>query len=254
MHAELKPPITLDLADTVSVQGASVNFGRQRALDGVTLTAQSGQILGLLGPSGAGKTTLMRLILGAQHADEGWVDVLGTRVPNLGTMAHVGYMPQNDAVYPDVSGEDNLRFFGAAYGLGGEALSAGVERVLALVNLAEDRGKLVGNYSGGMRKRLSLAIALLPDPSVLVLDEPTVGIDPMLRREIWDEFRRLAASGKTLIISTHVLDEIDRCDRAALLYRGRLLYCDVVGALKSQTPTGSIEELFLDAAQEGAEQ
>lgn len=238
---------------TVHVQGASVWFGDQRVLHQVTLEANSGQILGLLGPSGAGKTTLLRLVLGALRAGEGWVDVLGTRVPNLSTMAHVGYMPQNDAVYPDVTGEDNLRFFGNAYGLRGEALDHGVDRVLSLVNLSEDRAKLVGNYSGGMRKRLSLAIALLADPAVLILDEPTVGIDPMLRREIWDEFRRLANVGKTLIISTHVLDEIDRCDRAALLYRGELLYCDSVAALKEQSSSGSLEDLFLQAAQEGAQ-
>lgn len=230
---------------TVSVERVSIKLGHQQVLTTASLDAHPGEILGLLGPSGAGKTTLLRLILGSLRAESGSVTVAGHLMPSGAPIRSIGYMPQNDAVYTDITGEANLRFFGSLFGLTNTALSVAIDRALELVNLGAERDKMVANYSGGMRKRLSLAIALLHDPEILLLDEPTVGIDPMLRREVWDEFRALAAAGKTLIISTHVLDEIDRCDRAALVYRGTVIHEDSVDALKQLSATGSLEDLFL---------
>lgn len=235
------------LRGVVSVRDVSIRLGHQQVLTNATLDAHQGEILGLLGPSGAGKTTLLRLVLGALKAESGDVSVAGYAMPSGVPIRTIGYMPQNDAVYSDISGEDNLRFFGALFGLANNDLDSAIERALSLVNLGDERAKVVSEYSGGMRKRLSLAIALLHDPDILLLDEPTVGIDPMLRREVWDEFRRLAAAGKTLLISTHVLDEIDRCNRAALVYRGTVIHEDTVIALKRLSPTGSLEDLFLAA-------
>lgn len=233
------------LRAAVSVRDASVRLGHQPVLTGATLEAHPGEILGLLGPSGSGKTTLLRLILGALKAESGDVAVAGYPMPSGAPIRNIGYMPQNDAVYSDITGEDNLRFFGSLFGLRGADLTDAIHRALELVNLNAERGKMVADYSGGMRKRLSLAIALLHDPDILLLDEPTVGIDPMLRREVWDEFRRLAAAGKTLIISTHVLDEIDRCDRAALVYRGTVIHENTVDELRRKSETGNIEDLFI---------
>ena len=229
----------------VSVESVSIKLGHQQVLSEASLDAHPGEILGLLGPSGAGKTTLLRLILGSLRAESGSVSVAGHLMPSGAPIRTIGYMPQNDAVYSDITGEENLRFFGSLFGLKGEPLDAAIQRALDLVNLGDEATKMVANYSGGMRKRLSLAIALLHDPDILLLDEPTVGIDPMLRREVWDEFRRLAGAGKTLLISTHVLDEIDRCDRASLVYRGTVIHEDSVDSLKGLSPTGSLEDLFL---------
>jgi ABC-2 type transport system ATP-binding protein len=205
----------------------------------------------LLGPSGAGKTTLIRLINGSLRPDHGEIRIDGQHFPNRAAQRQIGYMPQNDAVYHDLSGKDNLQFFGRLYGLSGRTLRAKSSEVLELVGLQQDAGKLVANYSGGMRKRLSLAIALLHDPAILLLDEPTVGIDPVLRQSIWDRFDQLRKLGKTLIVSTHVMDEATRCQRVALLYNGRLIEHDTVPNLLAKTPDGQMESLFFMAEKVG---
>jgi ABC-2 type transport system ATP-binding protein len=169
----------------------------------------------------------------------------------MDSIRKVGYMPQSDAVYSDVSGLDNLLFFGRMYGMRGAALRQRAEDMLKLVDLYPDRNKLVANYSGGMKKRLSLAVALLHDPEILLLDEPTVGIDPVLRRSVWDKFNALCREGKTLIISTHVMDEAERCKKAALIYGGGILEYGEVETLKAKTGTGGLEELFLNAGKAG---
>ncbi|MDF2568178.1 MAG: transporter related, partial [Oscillospiraceae bacterium] len=151
-----------------------------------------------------------------------------------------------------LSGYDNLLFFGRLFGLTGKAMKQRAEEMLQLVNLKEDKNKLVSNYSGGMKKRLSLAIALLHDPGILILDEPTVGIDPVLRKSIWDEFETLRQSGRTIIVSTHVMDEAARCQRAALLYNGRLIENDSMDNLITKTKSGNIEELFFMAESVGS--
>ncbi|MEL4105277.1 ABC transporter ATP-binding protein [Oscillospiraceae bacterium WX1] len=236
----------------IDINDVGKRFGHLRVLSGISLTAQPGEILCLLGPSGAGKTTLIRLITGALCPDGGTITYDGEKIPTMASIRHIGYMPQNDAVYNDITGLDNLLFFGRLYGLKGARLKDAAARMLTLVNLTDDQNKLVCNYSGGMKKRLSLAVALLHDPDILVLDEPTVGIDPLLRQTIWDKFNDLAARGKTIIISTHVMDEADKCKKAALLYQGLLIEHDTVAALKAKTASGSLEELFFMAGKAGA--
>lgn len=229
----------------IQVSKISKSFGREIVLENISLTAYSGEILCLLGPSGSGKTTLIRLIIGAMESDSGVIAIDGKTMPSMALIRHIGYMPQNDAVYNDISGYDNLIFFGKLNGLKNQKLKQRVAEILELVNLTGDKDKLVSNYSGGMKKRLSLGIALLHDPEILILDEPTVGIDPVLRKSIWDEFEALCRVGKTIIISTHVMDEAEKCQKAALLYEGKLISYDAVEVLK--TKTGNLEELFFNA-------
>jgi len=240
-----------ELEMEIQISNITKRFGKATILNHIDLKASAGEILCLLGPSGAGKTTLIRLVIGAMPADEGTVSIDGKRMPDRNLIRHIGYMPQNDAVYNDITGMDNLMFFGRMYGLRGRHLNQRVEETLRLVDLKNDRNKLVANYSGGMKKRLSLAVALLHDPDVILLDEPTVGVDPVLRKTIWDEFDKLTGEGKTIIISTHVMDEAMKCQKAALLYNGRLLMNDRIEILQAKTKSGNLEDLFFDAIKDG---
>ncbi len=230
---------------SISVRGISKSFDKKPVLTDVSLDIGRGEIVCLLGPSGAGKTTLIRLLLGAIRADGGEILIDDVRVPSMKLFKRIGFMPQNDALYGDLSGLDNLSFFGGLYGLK-DAKRRAVE-LLALLDLASDGEKLVSNYSGGMKKRLSLAVALLHRPSCLLLDEPTVGIDPILRKSIWDQFYKLRDWGASIVISTHVMDEAAKCDRTALIYDGRLIYDDTTANLLAQTEDGNIESLFFAA-------
>jgi len=238
----------------IEIKNVSKSFGKKQVLKNITLTAQKGEIFCLLGPSGAGKTTLIRLITGAIMADSGEILIEGKRIPNRAAIKNIGFMPQSDALYTDISGLDNMLFFGRLFGLTGKALNQRAEEVLTLLKLIEDKQKLVSNYSGGMKKRLSLAIALLHNPEILILDEPTVGIDPVLRKAIWDEFELLRLAGRTIIVSTHVMDEAARCQKAALIYNGVLIANDEIEKLVSKTKNGSIEELFFSAEEAGENQ
>ncbi len=230
----------------IEVKSATKSFHKQQVLKDINLSINENEIFGLIGPSGSGKTTLIRLIIGAISTDSGTIRVGEYTVPNLKVFDNIGYMPQNDALYTDLSGYDNLMFFGGMYQLNKSELKSRVNEVLKLVELDEDGKKRVINYSGGMKKRLSLAVALLHQPQVLILDEPTVGIDPILRKKIWDEFSKLKEQGKTLIVTTHVMDEAVRCDRLGLIYDGNIIACDTVEVLLGQTKSNSIEELFLE--------
>ena len=229
----------------IEVKNLSMSIKRQLVLNNINLSIGKGEMLGLLGPSGSGKTTLIRAILGALTCDAGEIVISGKTMPDKDVARTMGYMPQSDALYSEISGRDNLLFFGGLMGKKGEDLKSAVADILKFVNLHREGPKAVMYYSGGMKKRLSLAIALLHDPSILLLDEPTVGIDPLLRQTVWDEFHRLRQNGKTLIITTHVMDEAERCQRVALLHNGSIIADGDVQELKQTTSDGRLESLFL---------
>jgi ABC-2 type transport system ATP-binding protein len=229
----------------IEISEVSKEFKKQKVLSDINLAIHENEIFGLIGPSGSGKTTLIRLMLGAIKADRGKIRVMDCLVPDLKILDSIGYMPQNDALYNDLSGYDNLKFFGGMYHRKSHELQQRMQEVLKLVDLERDSRKKVSNYSGGMRKRLSLAIALLHNPRILILDEPTVGIDPILRQKIWKEFDLLKKQGKTIIVTTHVMDEAMKCDRLGLIYKGEVIACDFVRSLLDQTESHTIEELFL---------
>lgn len=223
---------------------------RKKVLDGVDFEVPRGQIVCLLGPSGCGKTTMVDLVVGNTVPASGAVTVLGERAPYPHARKKVGYMPQDEALYADITAEENLRFFGAMAGLGGARLRARMDDLLSFAKLEGDRKKLVAHYSGGMKRRLSLAVAMLHEPELLVLDEPTVGLDPAHRRVIWDELDRLAAGGATILVTTHIMDEAARCHRVVMLQGGRIIAEGTPGDILEQTGTADLESAFLalDAA------
>jgi ABC-2 type transport system ATP-binding protein len=224
----------------VDVEGVVKQFGKQRALDGVTLRVRRGEVYGLLGPNGAGKTTLIRSLVGLVAPEAGTVSVLGQRMPQLEVLAHIGYMTQQAALYPDLSAEENVHFFGAIYGR-----VDGVRDALEVVDLWDRRKSVVSTLSGGMRTRCSLACALVHKPDLLLLDEPTVGVDPQLRVQLWDRFRKMAAGGTTIVVSSHVMDEAERCDRLGLIRFGKLLAEGTVPEIKAKAGVARLEDAFL---------
>jgi ABC-2 type transport system ATP-binding protein len=210
-------------------------------LHGLSAGVPAGQVTGLLGPSGSGKTTLMRAVVGVQTVRSGRVTVLGQPAGSAGLRHRVGYVTQAPSVYPDLTVRENARYFAALYGRGAREADA----ALADVGLAEATGQLVRDLSGGQQGRVSLACALVGDPELLVLDEPTVGLDPVLRVELWARFHALADAGTTLLVSSHVMDEAARCDRLLLLREGRLLFDDTPERLRAEAGTPDLEEGFL---------
>ena len=231
-------PAETDLA--VEVAGVVKRFGRQPALDGVDLRVRRGEVYGLLGPNGAGKTTLIRCLVGLVRPDAGTVRVLGRTLPDLAVLARVGYMTQAAALYPDLSVAENLRFFSAISGAGG-----GVDDALRFVDMADRRDSVVSTLSGGMRTRVSLACALVHRPELLLLDEPTVGVDPQLRAQLWERFRDMTTAGSTIVVSSHVMDEAERCDRLGLIRFGRLLAEGTAGELRRLAGRDRLEDAFL---------
>jgi ABC-2 type transport system ATP-binding protein len=215
--------------------------GGRRVLDGVDFTVPAGSVTGLLGPSGCGKSTLMRSVVGVQVVAGGTVDVLGLPAGSAALRSRVGYVTQAPSVYADLTVAENLRYFAALL----RAPAGDVERVLADVGLADRAGSVVSRLSGGQRARVSLATALLGTPELLVLDEPTVGLDPVLRRDLWQLFHDLAARGTTLLVSSHVMDEAERCGRLLLMRDGVVLADDSPDALLRRTGTDDIERAFL---------
>jgi ABC-2 type transport system ATP-binding protein len=227
-------------AYAVDVDNVVKSFGTMRALDGITLRVRQGEIYGLLGPNGSGKTTLIRAIVGLVAPDSGTVTVLGRLMPDLNILSSVGYMTQAAALYPDISVEENLRFFAAISGA-----DSNVDEVLKVVELEQRRNSVVATLSGGMRQRCSLACALVHRPRLLLLDEPTVGVDPQLRVQFWDHFRDMAAAGTTILVSSHVMDEAERCQRLGLIRLGKLLGEGSPNEVRAAAGTNNLEEAFL---------
>jgi len=238
------------MATVVETQSLHKHFGPIRAVDGLSLNVQDGEIYGLLGPNGSGKTTLIRLLIGLLRPTSGTVTTLGQPMPNKGVLAQVGYMTQSSALYEDLTIRENVAFFARMCGCDSRAR---VDSVIELVDLQDRANSLVRTLSGGMRQRTSLACALVHQPRLLLLDEPTVGVDPQLRATFWEYFHHLAGTGVTLIVSSHVMDEAERCDRLGFIRQGRLLAEGSAAELRAQAGMESLEEAFLRFVEEGGE-
>jgi ABC-2 type transport system ATP-binding protein len=229
------------LTAAVEIESLRIVRGGNLVLPGLDAEIEGGRITGLLGPSGCGKTTLMRAIVGVQRIAGGEVRVLGRPAGSPPLRREVGYVTQTPSVYGDLTAEENLGFFAGVVGVGRQR----VDEVLDTVGLAGRGGQLVATMSGGERARVSLATALLAGPDVLVLDEPTVGLDPVLREQLWEVFTKLAAAGSTLIVSSHVMDEAERCDSLLLMREGEFLATGTPAELCSRTGTDDVGDAFL---------
>ncbi|MFJ4473345.1 ABC transporter ATP-binding protein [Streptomyces sp. NPDC089424] len=232
----------------IRAEDLTVTRGPRKVLRGLNFTVPRGQITGLLGPSGCGKSTLMRAIVGTQAKVTGTLDVLGHPAGHRTLRTRIGYVTQAPSVYDDLTVRQNLDYFAAILDPGRSSADRGqdVDRVLSDVDLTSHAGALAGNLSGGQRSRVSLAVALLGTPEVLVLDEPTVGLDPVLRRDLWNLFHAIAADrGATLLISSHVMDEAERCHRLLLMRAGEILADDTPDALRARTGAETVEDAFL---------
>jgi len=225
----------------IRVEHLRVVRGGNVVLPDLSCEVPGGTVTGLLGPSGSGKTTLLRAVVGVQRVAGGVVEVLGLPAGSPPLRARVGYMTQAPSVYGDLTVRENLRFFARVLG----APASAVGKAIADVALADFADRVVNKLSGGQRTRVSLAAALLGEPELLVLDEPTVGLDPLLRRDLWQLFHELAAAGKTLLVSSHVMDEADRCDLLLLLRDGRLLAQDTPAAIRARTGADKLDDAFL---------
>jgi ABC-2 type transport system ATP-binding protein len=231
----------VEAAPAISVRDLHVKRGGTEVLRGVSLEVAAGAVTGLLGPSGCGKSTLMRAIVGVQIVASGSVSVLGEPAGSPPLRARVGYVTQAPSVYGDLSVRENLRYFARVLG----TAPARVDAVIATVGLAEFSDRVVNRLSGGQRARVSLATALLNEPQLLVLDEPTVGLDPVLRRDLWAMFRELADGGTSLLVSSHVMDEAGHCDRLLLMRKGRILASESPQELRQETGESDLGEAFL---------
>ena len=213
----------------------------------MTLEVNKGEIIGLIGPSGAGKSTMIKTMLGMEKADSGTALVLNTQMPNRNILGKIGYMAQSDALYDALTGLENLEFYGQMKGIAKKDLTLQIHHVARVVDLQDHLDKFVSGYSGGMKRRLSLAIALFGNPELLILDEPTVEIDPSLRRKIWAELDNIRQEGRSVFITTHVMDEAELTDKVALLLHGDVITFDTPQGLKERYGVNTVEEAFLAA-------
>ena len=232
----------------IRVEALHVVRGGKVVLPELTCAVASGTVTGLLGPSGSGKSTLIRAVVGVQRVAGGRVEVLGEPAGARPLRSRVGYMTQAPSVYGDLTVRENLRFFARVLGAGRDT----VERAIGDVSLEDHADRVVSRLSGGQRARVSLATALLGTPDLLVLDEPTVGLDPVLRRDLWQLFHALADRGVTLLVSSHVMDEADRCDALLLLREGRLLAEGTPAELRARTGVTQLDDVFLQLVDEAA--
>ena len=232
----------------VDAVGLRVVRGGSEVLRDLTFSVAAGEVTGLLGPSGCGKSTLMRAIVGVQRITAGSITVFGEPAGSASLRSRIGYVTQSPSVYDDLTVEENLTFFAAVLGVRRDR----VEECLAVVDLVGERSKVVARLSGGQRSRVSLAVALLGRPTLIVLDEPTVGLDPVLRKDLWESFHRLADDGAAVFVSSHVMDEATRCDRLLLMRDGRIIADDAPDGLLEKTGAADIETAFLDIVREAS--
>ncbi|MET7878141.1 ABC transporter ATP-binding protein [Micromonospora profundi] len=229
------------MTDAIAVRDLVVDRGGRRVLDGISCAVPRGAVTGLLGPSGSGKTTFLRAVVGVQVVTSGTVTVLGQPAGAPALRHQVGYLTQAPSVYADLTVRENARYFAALHGRG----RAEADQAVTDVGLAEAAGQLVSTLSGGQRSRASLACALVGDPELVILDEPTVGQDPVLRADLWARFHAMAAAGTTLLVSSHVMDEAARCDRLLLIRAGRLIADDSPAAIRASAGVDDLDEAFL---------
>lgn len=234
----------------IMVKNVTVKFDKKAVLDHLSYNFEPGKIVCLIGPSGSGKSTFIKALIGMQKIDTGEVTMLGTKIPDRMILTQLGYMAQEEALFTELSGKQNLEFFGALQGISKKELPENLAKATKTVNLTDDLNKKVSNYSGGMQRRLSLAIALQTDAPILLLDEPTVGIDPELRTEIWTELRAQANKGKTILITTHVMDEAERCDTVLMLREGHFIAQGSPTEIKATYQTDSVENAFIIAGKQ----
>jgi ABC-2 type transport system ATP-binding protein len=230
----------------IAIRDLRVRRGGNLVLPGVSLDVRAGSVTGLLGPSGSGKTTLIRAVVGVQVVESGDVTVLGEPAGSPQLRRRVAYVTQAPSVYADLSVRENLNYFARIL----DASADSTSEAIATVGLAQQESQVVSTLSGGERARASLAAALVGDPELLVLDEPTVGLDPLLRRDLWDLFHRLAEGGATLLISSHVMDEADRCDELVLLREGRVLAQSTPAEIRERTGARDLDAAFLKLIEE----
>ncbi len=234
------------MTSAIQISKLSVTLGKNfQALRGITVELPKGKIIGFIGPSGAGKTTLMRCIVGRQRVGSGSVTIFGIPAGSPQLRPQISYMTQEVSVYSDLTVKENIVYFATIFGISSKDVESQVNRILETVDMKPQANQLVEKLSGGQKQRVSLAIALIGSPKLMVLDEPTVGLDPVLREQLWDLFRTLAGKGTTLIISSHVMDEAERCDDLLLIRDGELLAHGSPSELCRQTNTKSVEQSFL---------
>ena len=229
----------------LETRGLVKRYGKLTAVDHLDLRVKRGEIYGLLGPNGAGKTTTIKMLCGLLKVTEGEAYVGGRRVPDRRIAADIGYMPQETALYPGLTVHQNLAFFGEIFGLTRREIEERERFLLGFIDLAGRRNEMVGDLSGGMKHRVSLACSLIHMPSLLLLDEPTVGVDPELRVSFWDYFNRIKSRGGTILITTHYMDEAGRCDRIGFMHNGRLIAEGRPEELLEMTGTRDLEDAFM---------
>jgi len=229
----------------VVLDNVSKAFGKTLVIDEICLKIEQSELFGLLGPSGAGKTTLVKIMSGLCEADKGSAYVLGEKMPSLKSIQRIGLMTQADALYNDLTAWDNMEFFASIYGLQGAGKKKRITGLLELVTLTSDSRKKVRAFSGGMKRRLSLAIAMIHRPEVLILDEPTIGMDPVLRKTVWLELKELQKSGTTILLTTHAMEEAEKCQRLGMIRQGRMIATGTPEELKNNTDCAALEDAFI---------
>lgn len=238
-------------APTVETTGLRKEFDGLVAVDSLDLRIGKGLVYGMIGPNGSGKTTAIKMLVGLLRPTAGGARVLGESIPVRMKTARMGYMPQEMAVYDDISVHENLAFFAGLYSLDAESARRREEELLGMIDLKDRADSLVGHLSGGMRHRVSLACALMHDPELVFLDEPTVGVDPELRAGFWDYFTKLKEAGKTIVLTTHYMDEAVRCDVVGMMRQGVLIAEGTPAGLLERTRTAGLEDAFLAFSKEG---